>query len=329
MNKISRRGFVSQVGAGLFATSFGSAFAQQPWKAEKPIRLIVPYSAGGPTDIVARVLSQQIGMKLGQPIVVENRPGASGSIGAQAVYTAHPDGHTILIGATDTNCIYPHVYSKPIFKTEEFVAFSPVGVIPHVMMARPDFEVNNAKDVAALAKKKQLTYASWGAGSAGQLATVLFMRAMKLPPESMLHVPYSGAAPAAQAVMAGQVDLIFAPVPMVISQGSKLKPIALIHPKRVEAVPSIPTLAEQGVTVKMDGEFWMGMLAPPKTPEPIVSVLAARFNEAMASPEVKARLVALGVVPEPPVTPKEYAAFYANEIARWGKVIRDANIKLD
>jgi tripartite-type tricarboxylate transporter receptor subunit TctC len=325
----SRRSFVVNVGAGLVSTSFGTAFAEQKWQATKPIHLIVPYPPGGPTDIVARVLSQQIGSKLGQPIVVDNKPGASGSIGAQLAWMAAPDGHTLLIGASDTNCIYPHVYSKPIFKAEDFVAFAPVGSIPHVLMARPDFEGSTAKDVIAMAKKKQLTYSSWGTGSTGHLAMVIFARNAGLPAESLLHVPYQGAAPAAQAVLVSQVDLMFAPVPMVVAQGGKLKPIAVMMPKRVEAVPNIPTFDEQGVPMKTDADIWMGLMLPPKTPGPIVKAYAARFDEAMKSPEVQAKLSPLGIVPGPVPTPKEYAAWYEDQFKRWGKVIHEAGIRLE
>lgn len=329
MRKIARRQFIGQFGALALTAPFGLAHADAGWKAQRPIRLIVPYSAGGPTDIIARVLSQQIGSKLGQPIVVDNKPGASGSIGAQLAWSAAPDGHTLFIGASDTNCIYPHVYAKPTFKAEEFVAFSPVGAIPHVLMARPDFEGATAKDVAAMARKKQLTYSSWGAGSTGHLAMVLFMRNMGLPKESLLHVPYQGAAPAAQAALAGQVDLIFAPVPMVVAQGGKLKAIAVMQPKRVEAIPNVQTFDEQGVAFKADADIWIGMMLPPKTPESIVNAFAARFNEAVAAPEVMKRLAALGIVTGPAPSPKDYAAWYGDQFVRWGKVIRDAGVKVD
>lgn len=324
---ISRRQFGLALGASALAPYTGASSAQA-WKAERPIRLIVPYPAGGSSDIVARVLGQAIGDKLGQPIVVDNRGGAAGAIGSQAAYVAPPDGHTLIIGATDTHCIYPHVYTKPIFKAEEFVAVGPIGVIPFVLMARPDLPASSPAEVVALAKRQQLTYASWGAGSAAHLATVLFMRATGLPASSMLHVPFTGSAPAAQGVSAGQVDLIFAPVPLVAAQKGRMKAIALIHPKRVDALPEVPTLAEQGVAVQMDGEFWMGVLAPPKTPAPIVEATAAAFAEAIATPAVATRLAGLGIVPQT-ATPSAYAAFYQKEFTRWGKVIREAGIKLD
>ncbi|WP_177225030.1 tripartite tricarboxylate transporter substrate-binding protein [Variovorax sp. 770b2] len=142
-------------------------------------------------------------------------------------------------------------------------------------MARPDLEASTEPEVAALARKRRLTYVSWDTGSAGHLATVMFMKTTGLPAESGLHVPYPGATLAAQAVLASQGDLIFASVPMVVAQGGRLKSIALIHPKRVEAVPNIPTLPEQGVKVNMEWQFWMGMLAPPSTPDAVVDVLQA------------------------------------------------------
>lgn len=323
----TRRQAAATWGAILLAPLAGPLHAQN-WRAERPIRLIVPYPAGGSTDIVARVLSQAIGDKLGQPIVVDNRAGAAGAIGSQAAYTAAPDGHTLIIGATDSHCIYPHVYAKPIFKAEEFVPVGPIGVIPFVLMARPDLQASTAPEIVALARRKQLSYASWGAGSASHLATVLFMRATGLPPSTMLHVPFTGSAPAAQAVSASQVDLIFAPVPLVAAQKGRMKPVALIHPKRVDALPEVPTLVEQGVTVQMDGEFWMGVLAPPRTSAAVVDATAARLAEAIATPAVHARMESLGIVPQA-MPPAEYARFYQNEFARWGKVIREAGIRLD
>lgn len=316
---------------GVLATSgllpfSGVAHAQQ-WKAERPIRLIVPYPPGGSTDIIARLIAQSIGSKLGQPMIVDNRPGAAGAIGSQVAFTSPPDGHTLVIGATDTTTVYPYLHTKQIFKAEELVAVAPIGVIPFVLAARKDLEANTAAEVAALAQRKQLTYASWGSGSAAHLATVLFMRATGLPPESMLHVPYTGSAPAAQAVAAGQVDLLFAPVPLAAAQRGLMKNVALIHPKRVDALPDVPTLAEQGVSVKMEGEFWMGVLAPPKTPAHIVSVTATAFAEALANSDVKARMASLGVVPQGGLGPKEYEAFFSGEFAKWSKVIRESGIK--
>lgn len=325
---VTRRHFIGSVTAGL-AVMHAPGFAQVAWKAEKPIRFIVPYAAGGPSDIVARALAQSIGDKLGQPIVVDNKPGVSGAVGSQLAYQAPPDGHTIIVGASDSHAVYPHVYAKPIFKADEFTPIGPIGVIPFVLMARQDLEANTAPEVIALAKKRQLTYASWGIGSAGHLSAILLMRATGLPTTTMLHVPYSGAAPAAQAVSAGQVELIVAPVPLVAAQRGKMKAIALIHPSRVEAVGDIPTLAEQGIKVQMDAENWMGVLAPPKTPAYIVNAFFTRLNEALATPEIKTRWAGLGIVPQQFATPTAYAEFYHGEFKRWGKVIQEAGVKLD
>lgn len=326
--QINRRTFTTATAASLFMGHTGIR-AQSTWKADRPIRLIVPYGAGGSTDIVARIIAQNVGDKLGQPIVVDNKPGVGGAVGSQIAYTAPGDGYTLIIGASDSHAVYPHVYSKPIFKAEEFVPVTPIGVIPFALMARPDLEANSAQEVVALAKRRQLTYASWGVGSAAHLSTVLFMRATGIPASAMLHVPFTGSAPAAQAVGASQVDLIVAPVPLVAAQRGKMKAIALIHPKRVDALPDIPTLAEQGVNVTMEAENWMGVLAPPKTPAAIVATIAARLNEAMATPEVKARWAALGIAPQPINTPTEYASFFHGEFRRWGKVISEAGVKLD
>lgn len=324
----NRRTALSALAAGTLGCLPGTApLAQSHWKADRPIRLIVPYPAGGSTDIIARVLSQAIGTKLGQPIVVENRPGAAGAIGSQAAYTSPGDGHTLVIGATDTTIAYPFLSAKQIYKPDELIAVAPIGIIPFVLAARPTLEVATAPEVIALAKRRELSYASWGSGSAAHLATALFMRSAGLPPESMLHVPYTGSAPAAQAVAAGQVDLLFAPVPLVAAQKGLMKNIALIHPRRVDALPEVATLSEQGVSVRMEGEFWMGVLAPPRTPDHIVATISSQFAEAIATPDVKTRMAQLSVVSQGPMSPKDYGAFFAAEFPKWGRIIRDAGIK--
>ena len=329
MAEFSRRHFIRAASAITLAAPFGQTLAVTGWQASRPIRLVVPYSAGGPTDVVARLLAQQIGNKLGQPIVVDNRPGASGSIGARAAWTAPPDGHTLLIGASDTNCIYPHVYAKPSFKAEEFVAAAPVGFIPHVLMARPDFDARTAPEILNLSKKRKLTYASWGLGSTGSLAMVLFMRAVGIPMENMIHVPYPGAAPAAQAVLAGQVDLIFAPVPMVLSQGGRLKALAVMRDKRVEALANVPTFKEQGIRFDSDADIWVGMMLPPKTPQNIAAAVSAQFAAAIAAEPVQARLATLGISPQAAMSVSAYQSWYLSQYRQWGKVISEAGIKLD
>lgn len=325
----TRRQFVQSTTALALSSMYGAVKAEGAWKAKKPIRLIVPYTAGGPTDAIARALGQQVGNDLGQPVIVENRPGASGAIGARAVWAAEPDGHTILVGASDTNCIYPHVYTKPIFKAEELIAFSPVGYIPHVLMARPDLPADSIKELLELSKKQKLTYASWGVGSTGNLAMVLFMQSLGLSGDSFLHVPYPGAAPAAQAVLAKQVDVIFAPVPMVIAQGEKLKALAVIGEKRVSAIPKVPTFAEQGVKFSTDAEIWIGLMLPPKTPKEIVTTLSAKFNEATAAPAIQKRMLEFGITPPQRMNSEEYKAWYLSQYSKWGKVIGDAGIKMD
>lgn len=324
---VSRRRLLCGAGAAFAGSWMGSAEAQQ-WKTDRPIRFIVPFPAGGSGDIVVRVLAQAMGNKLGGPIIVDNKAGAGGAIGLQAASVAAPDGHTLVLGGSDTLCIYSKLYSKPLFKAEDLVPVGPIGVIPFVLMARSDLPASTSQEVAALAKNKQLTYASYGTGSASHLSTVVFMRAVGLPVDSMLHVPFQGVAPAAQAVAAGQVDLFFAPVPVVASQRGRVKLVSVLSSKRVEAIAEVPTLAEQGVTVKLEGESWMGVMAPPKTPAAIVNSTAEVLAEAIALPETKTRLASLGIVPST-ASPSQYAAFYNEEFNRWGKVIREANIKLD
>ena len=323
-SNITRRSVLT-TGAAIATTMLlGTAHASEEWKASKPIKLIVPFNAGGPTDILARLAAQMIGTSLGQPIIVENKPGASGGIGSQAVSMAAPDGTTLVLATTDSHSIYPHVQAKPLFDPRAQVAVAPLGIIPFGLLARPDFPATTLKQVVDLAKTRQITYASWGNGSAAHAATILLMRTAGI--QNMLHVPFTGSAPAVQAVMASQVDVVMGPVPMVIANRSKLKPIAVMADNRVESVADMPTFAEEGMPVRREGTFWIGIFAPPKTPANIVNALSQAFAKASATPEMKGRLVQLGIVPHA-ATPAQYAQFHTEDYERWGRAMREAGVK--
>jgi tripartite-type tricarboxylate transporter receptor subunit TctC len=298
--------------------------ADAPWVAERPIKLVVPFPAGGGADVAARIVAQAVGTKLGQPIIVENRGGAGGAIGSQMVQKSPADGYTLLVASADTHSIYPHVYAKPGFQASEFVAVAPITRIAYVLMGRSDLPGKTTADVVALAKTSMLSYASWGAGSAAHAAMGMLSAAIGSP--SMLHVPYAGSAPAAQALMAGQVDLMMMPMPLAVANRSRVKVFGVSAQQRSEAMKDVPTLAEQGFPV--DAEFWIGLLAPKNTPPAAVAAISARIAEAVADPEVQKRLRGLGMAPHQLSQP-EFSSYVQNEYVRWGQVIRTAGIKID
>ena len=199
------------------------------------------------------------------------------------------------MGSADTHSIYPHVYTKPRFHAQEFVAVAPITRIAYVLMGRPDLPAKSMTDLVAIAKKDKLSYATWGAGSAAHAAMSLFAGVAKTP--EMLHVPYTGSAPAAQALMASQVDLMMVPMPVAVASRSKMTVFGVSAPERSDAMKDVPTLAEQGYNV--NAEFWIGVLAPPKTPTAVASTIAARIGEAVADPEVAEEAAGAGHDPAP------------------------------
>jgi tripartite-type tricarboxylate transporter receptor subunit TctC len=309
-------------GAGVLAAS-GMAWAQTAWKAPAPIKLVVPFPPGGSSDILARFIGAGVGDRLGQPVVVENRPGATGSIGTGYVYGAPADGTTLLVGITDANSIYPHL-SKSRVDATKFVPVSPLASTGYVLLGRPGLPAANLQELLALMKKQSLSYASAGTGSGPHLMTVAFAQAAKV--DNLLHVPYTGMTPALQALMGNQVDIMLVAVGGATQLRSKLKFYGVSSGARVAAIPDVPTLKEQGLNVV--GEAWIGILAPPATPAAVTVALANAINEATSSPEYKAKLVELGMTPLTG-TSAEFGKLYMDEYRKWGEVVQTANIKLE
>jgi tripartite-type tricarboxylate transporter receptor subunit TctC len=316
--------------AGFTLTAVATPYAQlasaadPSWLSERSIKFVVPFPAGGGADIAARMIAQAIGLKLGQPIVVDNKAGAGGAVGSQSVQTARADGYTLLVGSADTHSIYPHVYTRPIFQAQEFTAVAPITRIAYVLMGRPGLPAKNARELVTLASKSKLSYASWGAGSAAHAAMCMFMGAADLT--DMLHVPYAGSAPAVQGLMGSQVDLMMVPMPLAVANRSRLTVFGVSALARIEAIKDVPTLAEQGYVV--DANFWIGLLGPAKMPAAPVAAISARVMEAVGSSEVQEKLLGLGMVPHL-LTQPEFASYVSSEYSRWGQVIRTAGIKID
>jgi tripartite-type tricarboxylate transporter receptor subunit TctC len=295
----------------------------------RTIEWVVPYPAGGGSDVVARVVAEQMSKTLGQNIVILNKPGAATNIGADHVARAAPDGHTVLTADTATLAANPFLYNKLTYDAEKDLA--PVGLMarfPLLLVVHPDVPAKNLKEFTTWAKAQAggVNYASPGTGSPHHLATELFRDSTGL---KLTHVPYKGAAPAVQDVMGGQVPFMFvdtaAGAPHIAS--GKLRAIAVASPKRVEGFDAVPTLAEQGLA-GFEAYAWQGMAVPSGTPAAAITALNKALVAALGSAPVKERFKTLGLETIPG-TPQQMAAYAKAEREKWGKVIRDGNIKLD
>ncbi|MDB5878126.1 MAG: Twin-arginine translocation pathway signal, partial [Variovorax sp.] len=269
-NTFTRRNALSiaaaATAAALGATPFCSAFAQDAWPT-KPITIIVPFSAGGTTDIVARFAGQALSQELGQPVIIDNRPGAGGNIGAQAVARAPADGYTLVMGTVGTHAINPSLYKKmPYDHIKDFAPISRVTAVPNVLIANPSQPYKTVKELIAYGKANpdKLTFASSGSGTSIHLAGELFKSMTGI---TMQHIPYKGSSPALTDLMAGQTNVMFDNLPSAIQfiKAGKLRPIAVTTIKRAPQFPDLPTIDEAGVP-GFDASSWFGLLAPANTP---------------------------------------------------------------
>jgi tripartite-type tricarboxylate transporter receptor subunit TctC len=310
----------------LAALSLSTALAQ-PYPS-KPIRLVVPWPAGGITDSASRMLAQPLSARLGQTIVVENRPGANGQIGADNVAKSAPDGYSLFVASAEPLAINPHVYkSLPYEPTRDFVGIAPFAINPFALVSRPDFPAKSVKDVVAAAKQSpgKYTYASWGVGSTSQIGMEMVKKQSGI---EVLHVPFTGEAPAVTALIAGQVDLMVLPAGSAARQAGKVKDLAVTVPERFFILPNTPSLKEEGYA-NVNVFNWFGVVAPAKTPEPVVQRLAQEIAAVLNSDELKSKYRGMGLDVHPPMSQPEFNKFIASEIARWGDVIKSANIRLD
>ena len=310
----------------LFALALPLSVAAFP---DKPIEWVVPYPAGGGSDVVARILSEQMGKTLGQTLVVNNKPGAATNIGADYVAKAKPDGHVMLTADTATLAANPSLYAKLPYSAEK--DFAPVGLMarfPMILVVGTGVPVKSLTEFLAWAKLQPggVNYATPGAGSPHHLATELFRDRTGV---KLVHVPYRGAAPAVQDVVGGQVPFMFVDTasgyPHILS--GKLRPIGVASPKRLVGFDAIPTLAEQGLK-GFEAYAWQGLVVPAATPTDVVAALNKALIAALEVTAVKARFQTLGLEAIPS-TPAQMAAYAKGEREKWGQVIRAANIRLD
>ncbi|MCA0423753.1 MAG: tripartite tricarboxylate transporter substrate binding protein [Proteobacteria bacterium] len=320
------RHFGQLIGAAVFLATVGAAVAQD--FPTKPITLVVTYPPGGGADIMARLIAPKLGEALGQSIVVENKPGAAGQVGAAFVANAKPDGYTVMIDAASF-VINQGLYPKLPYDAEK--AFRPIGVVaafPHVVVVTPGFEANSAPDLVAMAKAKPgaINYASSGTGSAQHLAGAAFIQQTKV---NMTHVPYKGGGPAMNDVMGGHIPVFFANVASGLShiKGGKLRALAVASDKRIAALPDVPALGELGIGGGAVFE-WNGMFVPAGTPDAVVGKLTDALDKALQAPEIKQRITDLGgeIIGGGAAGA---ATFIAGQKAVTGKLIRDGNITPD
>ncbi|HVJ76177.1 MAG TPA: tripartite tricarboxylate transporter substrate binding protein [Casimicrobiaceae bacterium] len=325
-----RRSLLRAIAAALAAVTLPHAAPAlaQAWPS-KPITYVVPFPAGGTTDILARILGQKLGAALGTTIVVENKPGAGGNVGSEIVARAAPDGYTILGGTISSHAINVSLYPKlPHDPVTSFAPITLIGTNPNVLVVNAASPYKSVQDITAALKAKpgSLSYASAGNGTSQHLSAELYKFMAGV---DMVHIPYKGSGPAITDVIGGQVPMMFdtSVVAGPHIESGKLRALAVTSAKRAASMPAVPTMAESGVA-GYDVVSWQAVFAPAGTPKPIVDRLHAEIAKILKEPEVQERLAKLGLDPSG-MTPAELAAFQKAEIDKWAKVIKAANIKID
>jgi tripartite-type tricarboxylate transporter receptor subunit TctC len=293
----------------------------------RPVRIVVPFPAGGPADALARMVGDKLQASLGQPVVVDNRPGAGGNIGLELVAKSPPDGHTVGLAPTGNLTVNPSLYRNvPYDVTRDFAPVTVIAAVPNILVVNAQVPAKNVGELIAYAKANpgKLNYASPGPGSGAHLAGELLKSSAGI---EMVHVPFNGIAPAVTAVVGGDVQVMFAgstsAMPHVAT--GKLRALGVASPKRMVSTPALPTLDESGLP-GFDVTSWYSIVAPAATPPFVVERLQKEIAKSLESPDVKAKLASLGAEPVGN-TPAEFAAMIRSETAKWGKIVRDAGIK--
>ncbi|WP_088156176.1 tripartite tricarboxylate transporter substrate binding protein [Achromobacter xylosoxidans] len=323
-----RRRAVSTALCSLFAGWLCAAGAVQaaPAYPDKPVRLIVPFAAGGFSDVLTRVVGAALAQKWGQPVVVENRAGANGVIGTTAAARAAADGYTLLIALDSHVSNNFLVKSLPYDTMKDFSPIAFLGTAPMVLMAYPGFAADNAADVVRLAKAQPNTinYGTLGSGSQIHMAARMLETAADV---QMTPVPYKGGGPAVSDLMAGHIQLLFASVTsaLPVIQQHRAKALAVVFPKRLAALPDVPTMAEQGYPAVEKVGFWFGVMAPAGTPASIIQKVQADLAEVVAQPDVAKRLADMGLQMQP-MGPAEFGNFVKAELARWADLVKRENL---
>ncbi|MFP5406242.1 MAG: tripartite tricarboxylate transporter substrate binding protein [Gammaproteobacteria bacterium] len=323
---MDRRSCLVAMAAAMAASTRSLASPAYP---DRPLRMIVGFTPGGPNDIVARILAKELSDSLGQPVVVENRPGAGGNIGTDLAAKAAPDGYTLLMGSTGPQAINPAVYRDlPFDVLRDLAPVSLVAQLPNALVINPAVPARTVKELIALAKTEpgRLRYGSSGYGTTLHLSGELFA---SLAGIQMLHVPYRGTAPAIADVASGQIDLVFAAVPSVLPmvQAGRLRMLAVTTPSRSAALPDIPTVAESGLP-GYEMTPWFGVFTSAGTPAVIVRKLNDEIRKIVAAPSVNDALARQGAEPLSN-SPEEFESLLRAEIAKWSRVVKEAGITVN
>ncbi len=318
-----------QLLGGLAAFILAAGALAQGTYPDRPVRLVVPFAPGGVTDTSGRLVAEALSRRLGQPVVVENKPGASGNIGTQGVATAAPDGYTLVLAFDGTMVINPHVFAKVPFDT--IADFAPVGKIGDailILVAHPAFPAKTLQEVIALSKKdpKGISYGTSGIGGTPHVAAELLNQRTGA---KLVHVPYKGGGQAMSDALGGNIPLVYTAVAGAVNhvKAGKLTPIAVSSLKRASSLPEVPTFIESGVP-DFESSSWVGILAPAKTPRPVIDKLNRELNAVLQSPEVIDKLATLGITATPG-TPEQFGAQLKNDLAKYGPVVKAAGIKTE
>jgi len=328
MHKHFRRSCLLGTLAAAAALALGTAAQAQSYPA-KPIRLVVPFTPGGVTDTSGRLIAEQLSKRLGQQVIVDNKPGASGNIGTQMVASAEPDGYTLLLGFDGTMVINPHVFPKVGFDTvKDFAPIGKIGDAVLILVSHPGFAAKSLKDVIALSKTQPggLSYGTSGTGGTPHIAGEL----LKLRTGANLtHIPYKGGGQAMTDVLGGNIPLVYTAIAGAIPhvKSGKLHAVAVSSAKRASSLPEVPTFIENGLP-DFEINSWVALLAPAKTPKAIVDKLNAELNAVLSDPEVRERLNGMGISATPG-TPDKFGDEIKRDLARYGQVVKAANIKAE
>lgn len=295
----------------------------------RPIKLIVPYAAGGTTDILGRMIGQKLQESMGQSVVIENKPGAATNLGAEATAKAAPDGYTLLLGTNVTFAVNPHLYEKLAFDPlKDFAPIAPIALTQTVLLVNPSVPAQNVREFIALAKAQpgKLSYGSYGSGSLAHLAAAQFAAMAGV---QMVHVPYKGSAPAMTDLVGGHINLMFDNIVTALpsAKSGKVRALAVTGARRSAAAPDLPTVAEGGVS-GYEVVGWFGFAAPAGTPPDIVRKLNAEINRALAMPDVRDRIVSAGADPMN-MSPEAFAAFIRSDYTRSGIMVKTSGAKAE
>jgi tripartite-type tricarboxylate transporter receptor subunit TctC len=327
---MDRRLALTQIAALCAAAAAPAAFAQ----TERPVVIVVPYAPGGTTDLLGRMLSQQMAPLLGRTVIVENKPGAGSGVGASYVARSAPDGNTLLVATSTTLAINPSLYKQLTYDpARDFTPIGMIGAVPLLVVVNPALPVNNIAELVALSKSRPqgLVYGSAGNGSPHHLGAEMFKAATGA---NLTHVPYRGSSPAVSDLLGGQIDLMFSDIPP--AQGhvkvDRLRAIAVTSARRQSTFPNVPTVAESGVagTQNFEAVAWQSLVAPAGTPADRVAAYADALAKVMQEPALRARLEGEGFEPvRTPMSPAQLAAYVRSETERWGAVVRASGASAD